>query len=1512
MTGTPPTVVGNDGDPYSLGNATPLTFISGIATTSIGTNGVLSLYLVETAVITAADAAANIETAPTDSLTVTVSTATASHVEARDAAVGGAVIPSQAISAGTSIDIYAVALDPYRNVSGTVSATWDIATTEGVSATTDISPTTGISTTFTGHKTGTALITPTFGSLIGIPTGVITVTPGIATMVRVETSGDGLGDVVASQSISSGTNIPVWAVTRDAFLNFVANPVASWTVITPTGGVIPSDMEPQSGASSFFRGRAAGSGYIEATVGVLTKVTSGQIVVGAGEVAYLKLTAPSTTFTAGVTRTLSITAYDGLGNLAVGYDGDIALTFSGAQPSTRLVFTPTVVNNSGAAIAFGQPTTLTFASGVLDTSGTAGDMTLYAAGTNIPINASDGTYGSAPMGTLTVTVSAAARERLDLTVPPQYVDISGRAVLTAGTQVQLTIRMVDHYGNPDPEYDGNNVRLVFRGASIAPDGINTPSVTDNLGDIVLFTNDTKTNFTDGVASTASSAGRLRLYKVETTTIHVRNPDGVDSAPNGGLAVRVLPSLSQNISLQLATPQVISQTFTGASRLFLRDQYQNPVTNYNAATRPITITGNLTFTTGTIQLAGSGDDNVLNEDNDVVNGTAVLTMTGLGMVYMGLPGTATFTAAAAPQQAGQANIAAGTSGNVTINSGPPTNVTLQGALGAEAYASALSVEAGKPISLQVSLRDAAGNLTPPGPSSFDLTFVGALPSGGVTPTVTNNGGAQISFGQPTTLNLTGGVSAVADGANGSLRLYKAGVYTITATGTGVVTPPGSALVVTVTPGPLAQLDLQLTSPQTNTAQFKGTNTLTVRDAFGNTLENWSTSGSVNVTFTVPASSATIQFANLSGSNQLPPGQFSAGVANLSEFNKGMVYTGPAGPATIQAQAGVVTGTADVEIRAGPLHHMDLQLTSPQTVTQAFVETNTLTVRDVSGNPLTDWSSSGTNVNFSVTSPGGSVTFSGSGGNSVLEPVDFTTGRANLSAGSAGMVYSGTVGLATIQAQTGSLTTNAGVTMNPGSPAEVTLRGGFGAGPYTNAALSVEAGQPISLQVSLRDAANNLTPLGAANFDLTFAGVLTTGVTPPDPTVTNNGGALVAFGQPATLGFNGGVSTVTPAGANGRLTLYEAGVYTITATGTGVATSPDGEFVVTVTPGPLAQLDLQLTELQTNTQEFVGTNRLTVLDSYGNVLKNWSSGPTDIVFAVTSPSGPTIDFANSTLGSGNLLLPAAFTAGVANLSTGFAGMVYSGTVGLATIQAQSGSVVATADVTINPGPLAQLDLQLTESQTNTEEFVGTNTVTVRDASGNVLTDWSSGSANVTFAASGGASLAFNGSGGDSVLEPGNFTAGVANLSTGFMGVVYTGTVGTAAIQAQSGSVVATADVLIEPGPLAQLDLVLDPSQTEGVEFVGTNTLTVRDASGNVLTDWNSGSETVTFTATGGAAVTFNGSGFDSVLESGDFPVGVADLSTGFMGMVVTGAIGPLTIQAQSGSVTGTAEVTINAPP
>ena len=105
---------------------------------------------------------------------------------------------------------------------------------------------------------------------------------GAATQVKVETAANGTGTVLASQSLSSGSSINAYGVTRDQFNNYAGNPAnIVWSLNSKTGGIADSDLSAATGASVVMTGHHAGTGTIHAAITGLTSVDSGTITVTA-------------------------------------------------------------------------------------------------------------------------------------------------------------------------------------------------------------------------------------------------------------------------------------------------------------------------------------------------------------------------------------------------------------------------------------------------------------------------------------------------------------------------------------------------------------------------------------------------------------------------------------------------------------------------------------------------------------------------------------------------------------------------------------------------------------------------------------------------------------------------------------------------------------------------------------------------------------------------------------------------------------------------------------------------------------------------------------------------------------------------------------------------------------------------------------------------------------------------------------------------------------------------------
>jgi hypothetical protein len=127
-------------------------------------------------------------------------------------------------------------------------------------------------------------------TLTAITSGNIVFSAGAATQVIVETAADGSGTVVPAQDVNTGNSITVYAITRDASNNFVANIAVSWSLVGKTGGVANGDLAASGDTkSAIFTANYNGNAQIEAISGSLTQINSGTITVPV----ILIVTAPS-------------------------------------------------------------------------------------------------------------------------------------------------------------------------------------------------------------------------------------------------------------------------------------------------------------------------------------------------------------------------------------------------------------------------------------------------------------------------------------------------------------------------------------------------------------------------------------------------------------------------------------------------------------------------------------------------------------------------------------------------------------------------------------------------------------------------------------------------------------------------------------------------------------------------------------------------------------------------------------------------------------------------------------------------------------------------------------------------------------------------------------------------------------------------------------------------------------------------------------------------------------------
>jgi hypothetical protein len=186
-----------------------------------------------------------------------------------------------------------------------------------------------------------------------------------------------------------------------------------------------------------------GAATLAATDGTLSTTGTGgtgaALTVGVAAQSAYRITAASSTPTAGAADALTITAVDQYGNTVTSYTGNHSLTFSGLSTSPNGTV-PTVTQRSGlggGGINLGTATSIGFSSGVNNNGGT---LVAYKAEGPVTLAVTDGTYTSAmPGGTgASLTVSGGALAGYAVTAAtPQ----------TRGTAFDVTVRAQDAGGN---------------------------------------------------------------------------------------------------------------------------------------------------------------------------------------------------------------------------------------------------------------------------------------------------------------------------------------------------------------------------------------------------------------------------------------------------------------------------------------------------------------------------------------------------------------------------------------------------------------------------------------------------------------------------------------------------------------------------------------------------------------------------------------------------------------------------------------------------------------------------------------------------------------------------------------------------------------------------------------------------------------------------------------------------------------------------------------------------------
>jgi hypothetical protein len=503
------------------------------------------------------------------------------------------------------------------------------------------------------------------------------------------------------------------------------------------------------------------------------------------------------TYTVTVTRALSSNA--NLGNLAIS-SGTLSPSFaSGTISYTDSVPGSTTYLTVTPTVSESHATVTV--NGNATSSGSPSSSIALSVGSNtvtIIVTAQDGTQK-----TYSITVSV-----------PDFIDhftVTGSASMTAGTPQTVTVHAIGRSGQVF-DYTGSHT-LTFGGASVSGGYVPKCAGTDfGTGTALTF-----------AGSTATCT--MILYKVETP-INVSVSEGSYNATGHTLSVTVNPASVGGLSFGSGTYTAVSGNAFGVS-IYAKDIYGNTATNASpsialsadhggsVSPTPVTATNgtyNNTITISNIYADTNGVVLTASTNSGAITATTSINMTGVDQLdHFSLSGS---TAQAAGGEQIVTITAIGKSGNT--------------------YA------------------DYAGNRS--------FTFSGATAANGHNPTCRDRLGADVPFGDYTSISFTNGQGSCA------MILYKAEVPLNINAGEFGKDATGHTLAVTVIPVALASLNLS--APSSVASQSSFSITITAKDQYGNSTM----SGLTNPV------ALTVDHGGSVSPASIMPNNFSAGIYN----------------------------------------------------------------------------------------------------------------------------------------------------------------------------------------------------------------------------------------------------------------------------------------------------------------------------------------------------------------------------------------------------------------------------------------------------------------------------------------------------------------------------------------------------------------------------------------------------------------------------------------------------------
>ncbi len=339
--------------------------------------------------------------------------------------------------------------------------------------------------------------------------------------------------------------------------------------------------------------------------------------------------------------------------------------------------------------------------------------------------------------------------------------------------------------------------------------------------------------------------------------------------------------------------------------------------------------------------------------------------------------------------------------------------------------------------------------------------------------------------------------------------------------------------------------------------------------------------------------------------------------------------------------------------------------------------TITAKDAGNSTVTTYTGSHSLVFAGASSsPGNNApTVANASGTAVAfgsaTALTFTAGVATITSSTKnGVLKIYKVGAANVTASEGSLTTPIPLALTVSHAA---------ASKYVLAAASATpaAGAADNLTITTQDAYGNTATSYTGSHSLVFSGA---SASPGGnaPTVTDSGGAEVAFGAATAIKFDAGVAVAAEADG-GTMKLYKSGSTSVKATEGSIVTPT--AVTVTVSPGVATKLALTSStatpvaaanfNLTTTAQDVYGNTATTYAGSKNITFSGASASPSGALPTVVNSAGTVVNFGSPT--------GLTFTAGVAAVTSSKNGVAKLNKAGATSVSATDGTLTT-------PTPLA----------------------------------------------------------------------------------------------------------------------------------------------------------------------------------------------------------------------------------